>query len=172
MTWTGTTRGRDAGQDAFAAMLAACGPVIRKVARSYCWDADLRRDLAQEIQLELWRAWPRYDPARPARAWAYRIALNVAIDHVRSTTRRHPTVALDSETADEARLDEQVAGAIVLERAIRAAEPFDRAILLLFLEGYDQAEIAATVGTTGSNVSTRLHRLKARLGAQFQENGQ
>ena len=167
MTWATKTLGRDAERDGFAAMLAECEPIVRKVARTYCWDADLRRDLAQDILLELWRAWPRYDTARPARTWAYRIALNVAIDYVRSSTRRRPTVELDTETADEVRLEEHVDGVIVLERLIKAADPFDRAILLLFLEGYNQTEIAAMVGTTNTNVSTRLHRMKARLSAHF-----
>lgn len=163
---------REAEGSGFAAMLVKCGPIIRKVARSYCWDADLRRDLAQEILLELWRAWPRYDPARPVGAWAYRVALNVAIDYVRSSTRRRPTVELDTQIGDGTSLEEQVDGAIILERAVQAAEPFDRAILLLFLDGHSQSDIAAIVGTTESNVSTRLHRVKARLGTHYQEGGQ
>ncbi|WP_456796873.1 RNA polymerase sigma factor [Bradyrhizobium sp. USDA 4473] len=161
---------RDAGDSGFAGMLAECELIIRKVARSYCWDANLRPDLVQEILLELWRAWPRYDATRPVGAWAYRIALNVAIDYVRSSTRRRPTVELDSETGDGASLERQVDEAIVLERAVKAAEPFDRAILLLFLDGHSQSDIAAIVGTTESNVSTRLHRLKTRLGAHYQES--
>lgn len=162
---------RDADRSGFEAMLRGCEPIIRKVARSYCWDADLRRDLAQEILLELWRAWPRYDPARPAGAWVYRVALNVAIDYVRSSTRRRPTVELDAEVGDGKWLDEQVGGAIILERAIQTADPFDRAILLLFLEGHGQSEIATIVGTTETNISTRLHRVKARLSKLYEEGG-
>jgi RNA polymerase sigma-70 factor (ECF subfamily) len=163
---------RSADEDVFAKMIDGCAPIVRKVARTYCWDAEMRRDLTQEILLELWRAWPRYDAARPAGAWVYRVALNVAIDYVRSSTRRRPTVELDSEMADEACLDEQVGSAMALERIVKAADPYDRAILLLFLEGHSQAEIAAIVGTTDTNVSTRLHRLKAKLGAQSKEIGQ
>lgn len=164
-------RGHDARQSAFSAMLCDCEPIIRKISRTYCWDEEPRRDLAQEIQLELWRAWPRYDAGRPIRAWVYRVALNVAIDYVRSSTRRPRTIELDPEIPDGMPLDEQVDGAILLERTIRSAEPFDRAMLLLFLEGHDHADIAAIVGTSESNVSTRLHRLKARLSAHYREAG-
>lgn len=164
-------QGDEGEQAAFAAMLDGCEQIVRKVARTYCWDAELRRDLTQEILLELWRSWPRYDAGRPAGSWVYRIALNVAIDYVRSTTRRGPTVELDAEIVDQACLDEQVGDAIALERVIRGAEPFERAILLLFLDGHSQAQIAEIVGTTDTNVSTRLHRLKAKIGAQNQEGG-
>ena len=161
----------DGGQHAFSTMLSSCEPIIRKVSRIYCWDGELRRDLSQEIRLALWRAWPRYDPARPAGAWVYRVALNVAIDYVRSSTRRRPTVALDTDIPDAIKLDEQVDHALMLERMVAAAEPFDRAILLLFLEGYGQADIASIVGTTESNISTRLHRIKKRMSARYQEGG-
>lgn len=170
-TWMGGGMAQDcnADRDGFAAMLTVCEPIVRKVSRTYCWDSELRRDLAQEILLALWRSWPRYDRSRPAGSWVYRVALNVAIDYVRYSTRRSPPVALDADIADETRLDQQVDDAIILERIIRAAEPFDRAILLLFLEGHSHTEIAAVVGTTESNVSTRLHRLKAGLSAQYKE---
>ena len=58
--------------------------IVLKVASRYCRDADERRDLAQEITMQLWRAFPSYDEARPFSTWMYRIALNVAISFARS----------------------------------------------------------------------------------------
>jgi DNA-directed RNA polymerase specialized sigma24 family protein len=69
-------------------------------------------------------------------------------------------------------LEEQVDRAIALERAVQTAEQFDRAMLRLFLDGHSQSDIAAIVGTTESNVSTRVHRLKAWLGTHFLEGEQ
>ena len=57
---------------------------------------DDRADLAQEIAVQLWRAWPKYDPAKAFSTWMYRVALNVAISHVREQTvrGRHDAVPL------------------------------------------------------------------------------
>jgi len=42
--------------------------------------ADPRGDLIQEMILELWRAWPRFDESRSAfSTWMHKVAMNVAI---------------------------------------------------------------------------------------------
>ena len=74
----------------FVAALREYQPLLRRVARLYCQDADDRQDLFQEMVLQLWRAWPRYVPQPGAKlsTWLYRIALNVAISNLRQRTRR------------------------------------------------------------------------------------
>ena len=92
----------DAGQ-AFAELLQRHRGIVFKVAGSYARDPHDRDDLAQEIAAQLWRAWPKYDHARPFSTWMYRIALNVAISHLRSEThRRHHAVPLDDALHDVA----------------------------------------------------------------------
>src|SRR6188768_4033559 len=72
--------------------------IVFKVANTYCRHVDDRADLVQEIAAQLWRAWPDFDPARSFTTWMYRIALNVAISHVRSDgQRQHRDVPLDDE---------------------------------------------------------------------------
>jgi RNA polymerase sigma factor (sigma-70 family) len=60
--------------------------IIRKVAFGYARTETDRRDLMQEIALQLWRAYPRYSPDRPFSTWMYRIALNVSISFLRKNT--------------------------------------------------------------------------------------
>ncbi len=57
--------------------------IVFKVAATYCRDPHDRADLAQEIAVQLWRAFPKYDGARAFSTWMYRVALNVAISHLR-----------------------------------------------------------------------------------------
>ncbi len=68
--------------------------IVVKIAASYSRDPDDRRELAQEIAAQLWRAYPGYDPARPFSTWMYRIALNVAIGDLRGRRRRPPPLPL------------------------------------------------------------------------------
>ena len=72
-----------ARRDGFQTLLQQHRGIVAKVAGTYAWHPDDRDDLMQEIATQLWRAWPGYDPQRPAATWMYRIALNVAISAVR-----------------------------------------------------------------------------------------
>lgn len=159
-------------REAFLSMLRLHEGIIRKVVRSYCWNETGQADLAQEIVLQLWRSWPGFQADRRASVWVYRIALNVAIDAVRSMYR--PTgegIGLDdlpeADLPQAPSPEQEVGNALVLEQILASVAPLDRALLILFLEGHDHTEIAAIFGLSVSNISTRLHRLKLRLGKQF-----
>jgi RNA polymerase sigma-70 factor, ECF subfamily len=43
----------------------------------------------------------------------------------------------------------------------------DKAIVILYLEGYKNIEISQILNLTPTNVSTRLNRVKAELKAKF-----
>ena len=60
----------------------AYGPSLDRLARAYEFDPDARRDLLQEIHLQLWRSLASFDQRCSLRTWVYRIAHNVATGHV------------------------------------------------------------------------------------------
>ena len=152
-------------QDAFREAFERHRGIVLKVAHTYAAHAEDRRDLAQEIAAQAWKAYRGYDPARPFSTWLYRVALNVAISHLRAHGRRE-AVAID-EIADPAH-DEDAAretddGLRTLQRCIAALDPLDRALLLLYLDERPQREIADVLGLSESNVATRIGRLKNRI---------
>ena len=51
----------------------------------------------------------------------------------------------------------------LLHDRIMKLRPFDRAIVLLWLENMSYEEIGAVVGITAKNVSVRLYRIKEQL---------
>lgn len=164
-------------QARFAALLDTHRGIVFKVANAYCRHPEDRRDLAQEIAVQLWRAWPGYDPQRPFSTWMYRIALNVAISHVRGATRSpfvpldeshedHPALAIEDHSARHED-DERIRA---LHAVIDRQSPLDRALLLLWLDERNQREIADVLGITESNVSTKLNRLKQRIREKLAES--
>ena len=164
----------DVTRTRFAALLDAHRGIVFKVANTYCRRPDDRQDLVQEIATQLWRAFPGYDPARSFTTWMYRIALNVAISHVRSDARRAPLVPIDDHDGhpalaveDSGPEDERVRA---LYAVIDRQPPLDRALLLLWLDECSQREIAEVLGITESNVSTKLNRLKQRIRAQLADD--
>ena len=151
----------------FEALIANHRGILVKVAASYAWDAEDRADLMQEIALQLWRAWPGYDRARPFSTWMYRVALNVAITHRRRARpagtheplgdEHHELVGahdVDAEARDQ--LD-------LVQRAMRSLSALDRALLLLWLDGQSHAESGEVLGMSEGNVATRLGRIKQHL---------
>jgi len=77
------------------------GAALGRLARAYEADADLRRDLLQEIHIALWRSFSTFDGRCSFRTWIYRIAVNQARNRHRFWRRRH--------RADQVSLDEHVA---------------------------------------------------------------
>ncbi len=161
-----------ASPDRFVELLSEHRGILYKVAYAYCRDREDREDLVQEMLIQLWRSFPRFDGRVKFSTWMYRIAMNVAISHYRASTRRiRDTVPLEELGLDiaaaEALFEEAGDNMRVLRQLIGQLDEMDRALILLFLDGRDHGEIAEIVGITPTNVATRIHRLKQRLQREF-----
>jgi RNA polymerase sigma-70 factor (ECF subfamily) len=161
------------GEAEFLARLQAHAGIVRKIVASYASDPSERSDLAQDIRLQLWRAWPTYRADRPFPTWMYRVALNVAISHLRRVSRDAPTVPFDpeldhlpdplSDPADEAARERLE----LLQRLIAELPALDRALVLLYLDDHSHRDTAQILGLSEANVATRLSRLKQRIRQQL-----
>jgi RNA polymerase sigma-70 factor (ECF subfamily) len=149
---------------AFETLLQAHRKVVFKVAAVYARGVDDRRDLEQEIALQLWRSFRSYDTTRPFATWMYRVALNVGLSHARRERERpRPLDASLIETLEGGTaIEEPDERLLALGRAIDALEPLDRALILLYLDDLAYADIALVLGMSESNVGTRIARLKQR----------
>lgn len=138
--------------------------LIFKIANSYCRDPEVRKDLMQEIVLQLWKAFPKYNSKFALSTWIYRIALNVAISNYRKEKSRRKRVdeykevveITDHDLQRDDRLDQ-------LYQMIDRLEPLEKAIMIMYLEGRNQKEMAEVMGTTPTNISTRINRIKNKL---------
>jgi RNA polymerase sigma-70 factor, ECF subfamily len=158
---------------AFEELLLSHRAIAVKVASIFCRDADDRRELAQDICAEVWRASSSYDPQRRFSTWMYRIALNVAISHRRRAVQRDRYV-----TTSEPRLLDALPGRAlnesddrvrVLHQLIEGLDDLHRALVLLYLDGYRHHEIGEVLGITETNVATKLNRIKEHLRGQVLE---
>ena len=154
--------------DDFLARLEKHQRILFKVAYMYCRDRDDRQDLMQEMLIQCWRSYERFDERVQFSTWMYRIAVNVAITHYRSEGRRiRETVPLEEYGLDiaaaDAMFDDAGDNMRALRQMINGLDELNRALILLFLEGFSSEEIAEVVGISASNVSTRINRLKTKL---------
>ncbi len=142
--------------------------LIQKVAAAYCPDRAGREDVVQEILVQLWQSYRRYDGRCKESTWVYRVALNTAISRHRRERRhvegRVEVLELDGLPDDPAGSEfGDDSAAANLSRAVATLRPLDKALVLLHLDGHDNASIADVLGLSPSNVGTKLHRIKASL---------
>lgn len=139
--------------------------ILFKISRAYGRTREDREDLAQEILVQLWRSFGRFDERLRFSTWMYRVALNVAISfHRREATRTKHVVVTDAPLLDVAVetewIPENVARAYEM---IETLEPLDRALVLLHLDGFSHREIGEVLGISEANVATKLSRIRQRM---------
>jgi RNA polymerase sigma-70 factor, ECF subfamily len=153
--------------DRFLALIEEHRKILYKVAFTYCRQPEDRRDLIQEMTIQLWRSFDRFDGRAKFSTWMYRIAMNVAISFFRRERRHHRNVPIEESGLDVAAadrvMDESGEDLRALHRLIGRLDEMSRALILLYMEGYPHEEIAGIIGISSTNVATRIHRIKQRL---------
>lgn len=155
-------------QDQFLQIIESNKGIIYKVANSYCRDAEDRKDLVQEIIVQLWNVFGQYNSQYKISTWMYRIALNVAISFYRKESRRkdqQPMLESMLEIHEEA--EEKETNILLLQQFINELKELDKALMLLYLEENSYKEMAEILGISESNVATKISRIKEKLKVQF-----
>ena len=120
--------------------------LIYKVIYIYCKDADDRKDLEQEVIIQLWKSLKSYNENFKLSTWIYKIALNVAVSHYRKDQKRlKPHKSNDEEIfkiAEDDFPEEQRNRSELLYVFINQLDAFNKAIILLYLEENSYKEIS------------------------------
>jgi RNA polymerase sigma-70 factor (ECF subfamily) len=151
---------------------------LERLARAYEADAEIRRDLLQDIHIALWRSFAGFDGRCSLRTWVYRVAHNTAVSHVVQQRRRNSPTLVGLEELES--LPDHREGELVADRRhalerllelVQSLKPLDRQVILSYLEGLDAASISEITGISPGNVATKIHRIKNLLARRFQEGG-
>ena len=125
-------------------------------------DADEVNDLFQETLINLWQGFNSFKGESSIRTWIWRVSLNTCISSERKKSKLH-TVPLSMDINLYEDTDEDSRQIQMLYNRINRLKPFDRAIVLLWLDNLSYDEIATIVGISVKNVSVRLVRIKEEL---------
>lgn len=136
---------------------------IYSVCYMFSKDEDEVEDLFQETLVNMWKGFGNFRGDSSAGTWVWRVCLNTCISSERKKSRRKDTVPLSMNIDLFADTDEDTKQIRLLRKRIGKLGPFDRAIVLLWLENLSYDEIGAIVGITTKNVSVRLYRIKEQL---------
>ena len=135
---------------------------IYTVCYMFSKDDDEGNDLFQEVLINLWKGYESFGHRSDIRTWIYRVALNTCISLDRKK-RRSATVRLAMDINLFEDRDEDTRQVDLLHKRIQRLQPFDRAIVLLWLEDLSYEEIGQIVGISTKNVSVRLFRIREQL---------
>ena len=148
--------------------------IVVKVTRSFAPAAADAADLQQEMLLQLWISLTSYAGQAKPSTWIYRVCLNTALTWRRGVSRRETRIepgANLAHVATEAVSPADRAGEReLLEKlyaAIRALPNFDRALVLLSLDGLAYREMAEVTGLTENHIGVALTRARKRLAEQM-----
>ena len=144
-------------------------------------DREIAEDLGQDTFIKVLNNIDRYRPEFKLSSWLFKIANNVAIDHLRkrqldtvsmegsphaSTATEIEATSFEIASQQESPLDEMEARELgsSIERAIAALRPEYRScIMLRHVEGRSYEEIAAILDLPLGTVKTYIHRARHEL---------
>lgn len=152
----------DYKQKRFEQMVNQNKGTIYTVCYMFSKDSDEVADLFQETLINLWKGMPEKDEISNIKGWIYRVSLNTCISLNRKKKSR-PTVPLTMDIDLFESKGEKEQQVEMLHKRITRLQPFDRAIVLLWLEDISYEEIGMILGITAKNVSVRLTRIREKL---------
>ena len=135
---------------------------IYTVCYMFSKDQDEVADLYQESLINLWKGLPQLKADGNVKGWVYRVALNTCISLDRKKKSK-PTVRLTMDVDPFDASDNRNAQVDMLHKRISRLQPFDRAIVLLWLENISYEEIGKILSITTSNIYVRLVRTREQL---------
>jgi len=138
------------------------GPLRAYVAR-VLGNVTLADDIVQESYLRIVRTAPRSGNAQQLRAFLFRTASNLIVDHWRS--RKHEgKVPAEASVVEAVAKPDNIPLRLDMERVFRQLHPRERQLLwLAYVEGSDHREIASTLGLRELSVRVMLHRARRKL---------
>ncbi|TRO66719.1 RNA polymerase sigma factor [Christiangramia sabulilitoris] len=140
--------------------------IAHKICRIYTNDQDSHNDLFQEITIQLWKAYPKFRGEAKFSTWMYRVALNTAITLYRKKKRSIKTQDYDNfhfKIKAEEYDDEAEQHLKLMYGAIKQLNDIDKALVFLYLEDKNYAEISETLGITEVNARVKMNRVKTKL---------
>lgn len=132
-------------------------------------------EVTQEVFYQVYKALPNFQGKSQFYTWVYRIATNVALQHVKKQARRRRETSFEEalETTTPAGFacpgsPEKVAESrdfyVALERAINALPPNQRLVMILGpIQGHSYDQMAHILGTSEEVIKGRLHRARENI---------
>lgn len=140
--------------------------LIHKICSLYTNNEYSHKELFQEITVQLWRTYPQFRGESKFSTWAYRVGLNTAMALYRKSVKNY-TVSFDSNihfvNSEEYNYEVEEHIKLLYKTIQEKLNDVEKALVFMYLEEKDYAEIAETLGISEVNARVRLTRVKEKL---------
>jgi RNA polymerase sigma-70 factor, ECF subfamily len=174
---------------AFETFFARYRSPIHRLVMGIVREAAAGEDLVQEVFLRVWLRAEQWDGHGAVKSWLYRIATNLALNHLRSE-RRHPQQPLEQPSRREGEAEEFTVPGWLIEAAasepstvvemadqmrrlgqlVEALPEDKRTVFQLVYEAeLDLRSVADQLGVPEGTVKSRLYYSKKYLARQWRE---
>jgi len=142
--------------EGFPGVYAEYHAAVYRTIRAVVLNAAVAEELAQETFMRAYKARESYRPDAPVGAWLHRIAVNLAISHLRRE-RLSRLLPIRLGIPGPPDLREQVEARTLVEEALGELSPKLRAAVVLhYFHGFTRDEVAAILGVPSGTVASRI----------------
>lgn len=164
---------RESLQREFAHLIALHQKLLHSLCSLYYPLPEDRQDLFQEIVLQLWKAYPAFKHQSKVSTWMYRVAMNTVFARIRKEKKRPKSESFSEQTFQVAESESELTQATQeLYQAISQLPDVDKAIITLYLDEHTYEEMAHILEMSRTNISTKINRIKIRLGKLLKKEWQ
>jgi RNA polymerase sigma factor (sigma-70 family) len=155
---------RSPSKEVFLQIIATHQKIINSVCSVYFPLTEDRKDVRQDIILQLWKSLPAFRNESKISTWIYKVSLNTVLSKIRNEKKFKV-----EESLSEAHFNDPAMSSLAddelqqLPHILKQVGGIDKAIIVLHLEGYNHKEIASMMSLTPTNISTRMNRIITRL---------
>ncbi len=128
------------------------------------YDREEAKDVVQNVFMRAWEYVSDGNTIENTRAFLYRAANNLVIDHV----RKHKSYSLDAlkekgydpedRAVDVSRITDIVSGREIMQVLHKLEDPYRAVVIMRYIDDLMPREIASVLGETENVISVRIHR--------------
>lgn len=144
----------------FIALIQEHKRLINKLVFTYARNPEDQADLRQEILLQAWKSFPRFQGKSKFSTWLFRVGINTGLTYQRKK-KKEVHRELERPIPDQGKEDH--GSKELLQAILSKLNPIEKTLIIATIEGYDQQEIAEMLGITVGNVRIKLFRIRKKL---------
>ncbi len=158
-------------EEQFKHIVGECGELIMRICKYYHQNAEDRKDMYQEVLINIWNSMEKFRGDSALSTWVYRVAVNTSLNYVRKDFK-HIKLMVDAghpglnNIVDEDSLQQKLTREESfrhLKKELDLLPVIDKILISLVLEGISVKEMANIIGITEPNVKVKVHRIKTKL---------
>ena len=148
-------------KDKYVELIQQNEGIIYKVINLHIDNAEDKKDVFQEILLQAWKSFPKFEERSSFSTWLYRVSLNTVFTFRKTTNKKVETSVELLPDIKSIELNEKPHELLYL--LIKQLDKVDRTIMTLHLDAYKNKEIAEILGINVNHINVKIHRLKNQI---------